>query len=63
MPGQLRTNAPIRPRLREQIREKADKHPAMTVALVDRLTHHCSLLKMNGDSYRFKEGLRHQQEQ
>lgn len=32
--------------------------PAMTVALVDRLTHYCHLLEMNGDSYRFKEGLR-----
>lgn len=32
--------------------------PAMTVALVDRLAHYCYLLEMNGDSYRFKEGLR-----
>lgn len=31
---------------------------AMTVALVDRLAHRCHLLEMNGDSYRFKEGLR-----
>lgn len=32
--------------------------PAMTVALVDRLTHFCHLVEMNGESFRFKEGLR-----
>lgn len=38
-------------------------YPAMTAALVDRLAHHCHLLEMNGDSYRFKEGLRRQRKQ
>lgn len=34
--------------------------PAMTVALVDRLTHFYHPLTMNGDSYRLKESLRKQ---
>lgn len=35
--------------------------PAMTVALVDRLTHHCHLVQMNGDSYRFKQSLKNKE--
>jgi DNA replication protein DnaC len=34
--------------------------PAMTVALVDRLTHHFHALTLNGDSYRLKESLKKQ---
>ena len=31
---------------------------ALTGALLDRLTHRCHILEVNGESYRFKEGLR-----
>jgi DNA replication protein DnaC len=37
------------------------KDTAMTAALVDRLTHHCHLLEMNGDSYRFRQGLKNRE--
>jgi len=30
----------------------------LTVALLDRLTHKCHILEMNGESYRFKESMR-----
>ncbi len=37
------------------------KDAAMTAALADRLTHHCHLLEMNGDSYRFRQGLKNRE--
>jgi DNA replication protein DnaC len=39
------------------------RDPAMTVALVDRLTHHSHLVQMNGDSYRFKQSLKSKEAQ
>jgi len=33
----------------------------LTAALLDRLTHRCHILIMNGESYRFRESLRRQQ--
>lgn len=33
----------------------------LTAALLDRLTHRAHILEMNGESYRFRESIRHQQ--
>lgn len=35
----------------------------LTAALLDRLTHRCNILLMNGKSYRFRESLRRSQEE
>ena len=34
----------------------------MTAALLDRLTHHCQIFEMNGESYRFRESARQSRE-
>jgi len=30
----------------------------MTAALLDRVTHHCEIFEMNGESYRFRESMK-----
>jgi len=37
------------------------KDTAMTAALVDRITHHCHLIEMNGESYRFQQCLKNRE--
>jgi hypothetical protein len=34
------------------------KQRHLTAALLDRLTHHCEIFEMNGESYRFRESMK-----
>ena len=41
--------------------EKVFQGERMTAALLDRLTHHCDIFEMNGESYRFRESMKQKQ--
>jgi DNA replication protein DnaC len=38
--------------------QKVFQGERMTAALLDRLTHHCEIFEMNGESYRFRESMK-----